>query len=235
MTTLRISASRVVLFVLLTAFALTVDLTSKSVVFNDLGYPGADPNPTVAGTHDRFRFPVTREGESVQYIHVDQVISFRLLTSFNKGALWGLGQDYTWVFAALSMAAVVGIPVWLFGFSAARSLWLTIALALILGGTLGNLYDRIGLHGCRDTKGLPLPAVRDFLLFTFGSFHWPVFNFADVFLVTGASMLVVHSLFPIGSAGTEPFASDGQDGEKPAESAIKSAAIAASVVTPPPR
>ena len=121
MTTLRISASRVVLFVLLTAFALTVDLTSKSVVFNDLGYPGADPNPTVAGTHDRFRFPVTREGESVQYIHVDQVISFRLLTSFNKGALWGLGQDYTWVFAALSMAAVVGIPVWLFGFSAARA------------------------------------------------------------------------------------------------------------------
>jgi signal peptidase II len=235
MTTLRIPASRVILFVLLTAVALTVDLTSKSLVFNDLGYPGADPKPTAAGTHDRFRFPVTHEGESIPYINVDHVISFRLLTSFNRGALWGLGQDYTWVFAALSMAAVVGIPVWLFGFSAARSLWLTIALALILGGTLGNLYDRMGLHGCRDTKGLPLPAVRDFLLFTFGSFHWPVFNFADVFLVTGASMLVVHSLFPIGSTAAEPLAADGQEGDKPAESAIKSGAIAATMVTPPPR
>ena len=65
MSTLRIPASRVILFVLLTAAALTVDLFSKSVVFNDLGYPGADPNPTLAGQHDRFSFPITREGESI--------------------------------------------------------------------------------------------------------------------------------------------------------------------------
>jgi signal peptidase II len=233
MTRLRIPASRVVLFVLLTVAALTVDLTSKSIVFNDLGYPGADPNFTVAGKHDRFQFPMTHEGESLPYIN--GWIQFRLLTSFNKGALWGLGQDYTWLFAGLSMAAVVGIPVWLFGFSAARSLWLTIALALILGGTLGNLYDRIGLHGCRGSEGAPLPAVRDFLLFTFGNFHWPVFNFADVFLVTGASMLVVHSLLPIGSTtATESLASDGSERQKATESAIKPGAIATSLPSPPP-
>jgi signal peptidase II len=232
MSTLCIPASRVVLFVLLTVAALAVDLISKSVVFNDLGYPGADPNPTVAGAHERFRAPSTREGESVPYIDVDRVISFRLLTSFNRGALWGLGQGYTWIFAALSMAAVVGIPIWLFGFSAARSRWLTVALALILGGTLGNLYDRIGLHGCRDSHGASLPAVRDFLLFTFGTYHWPVFNFADVFLVSGASMLVIHSLMPMGTSATESPVSGEHERQK-TEPVINSSAVATSVTTPP--
>lgn len=82
MSTLRIPASRVILFVLLTAAALTVDLFSKSVVFNDLGYPGADPNPTTAGLHDRFSFPITREGESKPYLN--GWMKFRLLTSFNR-------------------------------------------------------------------------------------------------------------------------------------------------------
>ena len=155
-------------------------------------------------------------------------MKFRLLTSFNRGALWGLGQQYTWLFAALSLAAVVGIPVWLFGFSAARSLWLTIALALILGGTLGNLYDRIGLHGCRDSLGHPIDAVRDFLLFTFGSFHWPVFNFADVFLVTGASMLVAHSLLPARS-----HAADGPERQKEADAIRATGPVAVTVPSQP--
>jgi signal peptidase II len=193
----RIPASRLLVFVILAAAVLAIDLSTKSIVFNDLGYPGAEPQATAPGAHLRFAAPATREGESRPYL--DGWVTFRLLTSFNRGALWGLGQEYTWLFAALSLAAVIGIPVWLFGFSAARSLWMTIALALILGGTLGNLYDRIGLHGCRDGYGAPIAAVRDFLLFTFGTFHWPVFNFADVFLVTGASMLVVHSLLPVRS------------------------------------
>jgi signal peptidase II len=235
MNTLRIPASRVVLFVLLTAAALTVDLISKSVVFNDLGYPGADLNPTAIGKHERFRFQATREGESIDYIKVDHWVAFRLLTSFNKGALWGLGQDYTWVFAGLSMAAVVGIPIWLFGFAAARSLWLTIALGLILGGTLGNLYDRIGLHGCQDPSGASLPAVRDFLLFKFGnSFYWPVFNFADVFLVTGASMLVVHSLMPIRSTSAESLVEERRDLQPATEPAIQPGIVATSLPSPPP-
>jgi signal peptidase II len=223
----RIPANRLLIFVLLTAVALTVDLYSKSVVFKDLGYPGAEPQASSLGQHERFAFPATLEGESVAY--VDGWLQFRLLTSFNRGALWGVGQEYTWLFAGLSLAAVVGIPIWLFGFSAARSLWLTIALALILGGTLGNLYDRIGLHGCRDSHGAPIAAVRDFLLFTFGAFHWPVFNFADVFLVTGASMLVVHSLLPVQS-----HVADGSERPNKAETVLNAGAVAASVPSTPP-
>jgi signal peptidase II len=189
-----VPASRSVVFVLVAAAILAADLSSKSLVFGDLGYPGTDLDPTVRGAHVTFAAPPGREGTSIAYL--DGWLSFRLFTSFNRGALWGVGQGYTWLFAALSTCAVIGIPTWLFGFKAARSWWLTIALALILGGTLGNLYDRIGMPGCVDENGQTITAVRDFLLFTFGSFHWPVFNFADVSLVTGASMLVIHSLQP---------------------------------------
>ena len=107
-------------------------------------------------------------------------------------ALWGIGQGYTWIFAILSAVAVVGVLYWLFALGAANSWWLTLSLALIMAGTLGNLYDRLGLHGC-IVNGTIKYAVRDFLLFTFGDWNYPVFNFADVFLVTGALMLVVQS------------------------------------------
>src|ERR1700733_4818283 len=191
-----VPVNRVAVFLLLAAVVLAIDLGSKSLVFRDLGYPGTDLDPAVRGTHAVFAVPRGRDGTSVAYLK--GWMSFRLFTSFNRGALWGVGQGYTWLFAALSMAAVIGIPTWLFVFKAARSWWLTLALGLILGGTVGNLYDRIGLPGCIDENGLTVLAVRDFLLFTFGKFHWPVFNFADVSLVTGAGMLVVHSLQPTG-------------------------------------
>jgi signal peptidase II len=192
-----VPASRAVVFLLMAAVIFAADLATKSLVFRDLGYPATDLEPVARGTHTVFAAPPGRDGTSVAYL--DGWLSFRLFTSFNRGALWGVGQGYTWLFAALSTAAVIGIPTWLFGFRAARSWWLTLALSLILGGTLGNLYDRIGLPECTDENGQTVLAVRDFLLFTFGTFHWPVFNFADVSLVTGASMLVVHSLRPAGA------------------------------------
>ena len=113
----------------------------------------------------------------------------------NEGALWGVGQGYAWVFASLSLFAIGGIVYWLFFYGAGRSWWLTVALALIMSGTIGNLYDRIGWHGCiKPETGEPWYAVRDFLLFTFGGWPWPIFNFADVFLVTGAIMLILQSI-----------------------------------------
>ena len=60
----RIPANRVLTFLLVAAVALTVDLASKSVVFNDLGYPGAEPEASLPGRHDRFAYPVAREGEA---------------------------------------------------------------------------------------------------------------------------------------------------------------------------
>jgi signal peptidase II len=133
---------------------------------------------------------------------------FRLFTLFNQGALFGIGQGLGWLFAALSVLAVAGIVYWLFIRGQARSWWLTVTLGLILAGALGNLYDRLHLHGWTDADGNPQQGVRDFLDCTIpglafeGSwlprlkreYRWPVFNLADVYLVTGAIMLTLYSL-----------------------------------------
>ena len=194
-TTLPLTAfppSRLAVFGLIAAAGLLWDLYSKHAVFTDLGYPAGAAMPSQPGRHVLFPHPQLVEGQSSLFL--DGWITFRLYTSFNEGALWGMGQGYTWLFAGLSMIAIVFVVYWLFVRGAARSLWLTIALALIMAGTLGNLYDRMGLHGCTRPGGGTWYAVRDFLLFEFGGWPWPVFNFADSFLVTGAAMLVLQSL-----------------------------------------
>ena len=158
------------------------DLYSKHLVFGRWGFPG---------------------GESRRFF--DAWVSFRFHTSFNRGALWGIGQHLTGLFALLSILAAGMILYWLFVRGAARSWTLTICLALIMAGTLGNLYDRLGLHGLKDPlTGKTITAVRDFLLFRFGTFDWPVFNLADVFLVTGALCLIAQSFW--GDVRKEPSA-----------------------------
>lgn len=168
-----IPANRFWIFLAIAAGGLTLDLYSKSAVFEHLGYPGQQSSWVV--------------GDSTP-------IDFRFYTSMNEGALWGMGQGYAWLFAALSLVAASAILYWLFVRGAALSRWLTVSLALVMAGTLGNLYDRIGMPGCIDPRsGETWYAVRDFLLFTFWGWPWPVFNFADVFLVCGAAMLVLQS------------------------------------------
>jgi signal peptidase II len=60
-----------------------------------------------------------------------------------------------------------------------------IALALILGGAVGNLYDRIVYH-----------YVIDFIDVHLGPYHWPAFNFADSAIVIGACLLVLEIFRP---------------------------------------
>jgi signal peptidase II len=61
----------------------------------------------------------------------------------------------------------------------------TFALALILGGALGNLHDRV-LYG----------SVVDFIEVHIFAYHWPDFNVADSSIVTGACLLLLDSLMP---------------------------------------
>jgi signal peptidase II len=150
--------------------ALAADLISKEVVFSRLGLFG------------RTRWLI------------DSWLRFELATNLNPGALWGIGQGLAPVFALISAAAFAGIVYWLFFRGAASSMWLTFALGLVSGGTLGNLYDRLGLHGISlPNKDEPALAVRDFLHFQFGDLDWAIFNIADTCLVLGAIMLLLQS------------------------------------------
>lgn len=96
----------------------------------------------------------------------------------NPGAAFGIFADYTPVFIAVSLLMVVII---IMGgrFLSARYFLLRLALALQLGGALGNLSDRI-------RTGF----VTDFLDFRF----WPVFNLADIALVMGIVLLIFSLL-----------------------------------------
>ncbi|MEM1062666.1 MAG: signal peptidase II [Planctomycetota bacterium] len=175
--------NRVAVFVTLAVGGLALDLWSKSAVFAWLGAPDGSTGWLLDGW-----------------------VKYRFYTTFNEGALWGVGQGFTWAFALFSVVAAAGVIYWLFVAGAARSWWLTVSLAFVMAGTLGNLYDRLGLHGEVDAAGVARAAVRDFFHFRLGTFDWAIFNVADVFLVTGAIMLGLQSF--AAEAAARPAATD---------------------------
>jgi signal peptidase II len=123
------------------------------------------------------------------YSHI-QIIPglFRLTHTENTGAAFSLFADSPsqWKTALLigfSVIAMVIVSVLLWRQS--RALTTTgIALSLILGGAVGNLWDRVASG-----------RVVDFLLFYFKQYQWPVFNLADSAIVVGAGLLVIEILF----------------------------------------
>jgi len=113
---------------------------------------------------------------------------FRLTHVQNQGAAFGLFAESPseWKVAMLilfSVAALAIVSALLWKNSHALTIT-GIGLALIMGGALGNLWDRL-----RDGR------VIDFLDFYVGRYHWPAFNIADSAIVAGALLLVVEILF----------------------------------------
>jgi signal peptidase II len=106
----------------------------------------------------------------------------------NRGAAFGLFNDSPseWKIALLVMFSIVALVI------VSALLWRSshtmtataVGLSLILGGALGNLWDRL-LSG----------KVVDFLLVYIGSYQWPAFNVADSAIVVGAGLLVFEILF----------------------------------------
>lgn len=113
---------------------------------------------------------------------------FKIIHTENPGAAFGMFADSPapWKTALLILFSLVALVV------VSTLLWknshtLTstgIGLSLILGGAVGNLWDRIVSH-----------QVVDFLLFYVGRHEWPAFNVADSSIVVGACLLVFEILF----------------------------------------
>ena len=107
--------------------------------------------------------------------------------AFNKGAAFSFLADdggwQRWLFTALAIVISAGLAVWLA--RTPRRDWRTaLPLALIIGGALGNLIDRL-LAG----------QVTDFVLLFFGHYAYPAFNLADSAITVGAVLLIAFGLF----------------------------------------
>ncbi len=119
------------------------------------------------------------------YLGQREVITsfFNLVHVRNYGAAFSFLSDaggwQRWFFAILSILVSVVIVIWIARLE--RKKWLeSLALALILGGALGNLYDR-----------LMLGYVVDFLDFHGSGWHFPAFNVADTGISIGAGLLIL--------------------------------------------
>jgi lipoprotein signal peptidase len=186
------------LFWSLVVAGLLLDQSSKYYVFHWLyNETGSGQCDVVPGAFKLLaQFTGERE-EAVGLMSRLRTVSAPMLPRVNQGALFGiklgLGHDDVWfanlVFAIVSVVAAAAITTWSTRRATARDGLLCAALGLILGGTLGNLYDRLVFHG-----------VRDFLYFHW--IEWPVFNVADCCLVCGAFCLLAQAFLtrPAGDA-----------------------------------
>ncbi|MCS6712411.1 signal peptidase II [Brachybacterium sp. EF45031] len=136
------------------------------------------------------------------------LLHLRLL--YNSGAAFGMGAGITPVVTAVQILISAAVIVYMW--RTVRSLGWTVALGLVLGGALGNIHDRL-LRPPGPFRG----EVVDFLELP----NWPVFNVADMAVVTGAVLVVLLSVLGVpaeGSADEEPAArqatDDGPEGQR---------------------
>ncbi|ATN08943.1 MULTISPECIES: signal peptidase II [Pseudomonas] len=109
---------------------------------------------------------------------------FSWTLAYNTGAAFSFLADgggwQRWLFAVIAVVVSAVLVVWLKRLGRDDT-WLAIALALVLGGALGNLYDRIALGH-----------VIDFILVHWQNrYYFPAFNFADSAITVGAIMLAL--------------------------------------------
>jgi signal peptidase II len=156
---------RVVLFLVIALGGASFDLATKSRIFASLGEPGSPPKTIIPDI-------------------------LELQTSYNPGALWGFARSWEHsakVFAGLSVVAGIAIVYWLFVRGAAVDGRLTVALALIMAGAIGNCYDRLAFGRVRDFVHFHVDPI---------GFDCAIFNFADNMLIAGALVLMVLALRP---------------------------------------
>ena len=105
---------------------------------------------------------------------------FNLIFHRNYGVTFGFFQNVPWwVLALVATAVVLFLVVSLIRATQAAE---AVAYGMVIGGALGNIFDRLRFGG-----------VTDFLDFYLGTAHWPAFNLADVFVVCGVGILLIFS------------------------------------------
>lgn len=108
---------------------------------------------------------------------------FNLTHVYNTGAAFSFLHDaggwQRWFFTAIAFV-VVGLILWWLKQTSRQQVILPVAFTLIIGGALGNVYDRIVLGH-----------VVDFLVLYYEDWAWPAFNVADSAICLGAALLLI--------------------------------------------
>lgn len=108
---------------------------------------------------------------------------FYLVNTRNTGAAWSLFSDLTFSRLLLSAISLLAAYLIALALKKAETRAGRVLLGVVLGGTVGNLIDRVRLG-----------YVTDFFSFIFGTFHFPAFNVADMAITLGALFIVFYSL-----------------------------------------
>lgn len=124
---------------------------------------------------------------------------FSIVHAQNPGAafgfLGGFGNRFV-VFGVFTVVALL-IVADMFRKLERNATFMPIALGLVLSGALGNAFDRIRQQHVTDFIRIYTdnPSLKAWLIDNFGMAEWPSFNVADIALVVGVGMFVIHSLF----------------------------------------
>lgn len=122
-------------------------------------------------------------------LHVPVAIipGLNLTLLHNTGAAFSMLSQASgwqrWFFIVLALAVSIAIVIWLANLPRHKR-WMACALALILGGAVGNLWDRVVLG-----------YVVDFIDVYYRDWHWPAFNIADSAITIGAIMLIIDAIW----------------------------------------
>ena len=110
---------------------------------------------------------------------------FNLVKVWNTGVSFSMFNDYgvvgTIVLSLVSLIVSAFLINWMRHETDRLKI---ISLGIIVGGALGNVFDRVRFG-----------AVLDFLDFHYETYHWPAFNLADTFICVGAFILIVWEIF----------------------------------------
>lgn len=109
-----------------------------------------------------------------------------LTLTHNPGAAFSFlsqaGGWQRWFFAAVAVGVSVAVVLWMRRVPRGQW-WVSAGLALVLGGAVGNLVDRLALG-----------YVVDFVDLYYGAWHWPAFNLADSAITVGVAVLLIDAL-----------------------------------------
>ena len=127
----------------------------------------------------------------MHHLYVEQPLRvlpfFNLILRYNQGAAFSfLSQAGGWqvlFLSAISVIVILVLSVWLLRLSYPNA-WTACALSLVIGGSAGNLIDRIRFS-----------MVIDFFDFHIGNWHYATFNMADSAIVIGIAMLLLQTFF----------------------------------------